>query len=34
VTIPHADHNDEALLDGPRLIEAIEDLLAPRAMTQ
>ncbi len=29
VTVPGADHNDEALADGPAVIDAIEQLLAP-----
>jgi fermentation-respiration switch protein FrsA (DUF1100 family) len=29
VVIPGADHNDEALLDGPALLDAIEDLIGP-----
>jgi hypothetical protein len=31
VLIPGADHNDEALLHGRTLVDAIEDLLAPKA---
>jgi hypothetical protein len=27
--IPEADHNDEALAEGPAVIDAIEELLAP-----
>lgn len=34
VMIEGAGHNDEALLDGPKLVDAIADLLAPRAITQ
>jgi hypothetical protein len=29
VMIPEADHNDEALAEGPAVIDAIEELLAP-----
>jgi fermentation-respiration switch protein FrsA (DUF1100 family) len=31
VVIHEADHNDEALLHGRALVDAIEDLLAPKA---
>jgi fermentation-respiration switch protein FrsA (DUF1100 family) len=29
VMIPDADHNDEALVEGPAVIDAVEELLAP-----
>ncbi len=33
VTVAGADHNDEALIDGPDLMEAIEAFLAPTALS-
>jgi hypothetical protein len=34
VMIRGADHNDDALLDGPELVDAIDEMLAPRPITQ